>query len=100
MVAVPTTAGGQSLHCDDAGAGMIWTEHPVPERETDCGLQLFAKSSWQQIYGGTLGPAGEIHARRLRLCIIIHTESSLTTKESMPTLCGFVILVTKTTIQE
>ena len=33
-------------------------------RESDCGPQLFAKSSWRLSYGGTLGPAGEIHARR------------------------------------
>ena len=43
---------------------MIRTVRPVPARESDCGLQLVAKPSLRQSYGRTLGPAGEIHARR------------------------------------
>ena len=63
-VAGPKTVGSQSFHCTDAGAGMTRTARPVPARESDCGLQLVARPSWRQSGGGTLGPAGEIHARR------------------------------------
>ena len=62
-VAGPKTAGGQSFHRADVGAGMMRTARPVPARESDCGFQLVARLSWRQSYGGTLGPAGEIHAR-------------------------------------
>ena len=63
-VAGPKTAGGQSFHCADAGAGMMRTVRPIPVRESDCGLQLAARPSWRQSCGGMLGPAGELHARR------------------------------------
>ena len=43
---------------------MTRTVRPVPTRESDCGLQLVARPSWRQSYGGTLGPTGKIHARR------------------------------------
>ena len=39
---------------------MIRTVRPIPARDSDCRLQPIAKPSC----GGTLGPAGEIHARR------------------------------------
>ena len=63
-VAGPKTAGGQSFRCTDAGMGMMRTARPVPASESDCGLQLVARPSWRQSCGGTLGPTGEIHARR------------------------------------
>ena len=63
-VAGPKTAGCHWCQSDDAGTGTIWTVHPVPARVSNCWLQPVVKLSWRRSYGGTLGPAGKIHARR------------------------------------